>query len=134
MPDFEVSFRGRVRGPISDGRMQRWAEQYSEDVASAIADSSKDVWLHNLDSRLRHQTPYYTTRIRKRELSPTRYEIHDSGVVYGHWLEGTGSRNAPVTRFPGYWSLRDAKADMKTKRGNIARRILRRYRSQGKLI
>jgi hypothetical protein len=131
---WEISFRSRVQGPISSGRMTRDAENYAHDVASALADSAKDTWLNNLNSRLRHQTPYYTTRIKKRELTPTRYKIHDSGVVYGHWLEGTGSRNAPVTIFPGYWSRRDAEAEMQRKRANIGRRILRRYRSQGKLI
>lgn len=134
MGDWEISFKGRVRGPISSGKMIKDAAAYSHDVASAIADSAKDTWLHNLDSRIRHQTPYYTTRIKKREISPTRYEIHDSSVIYGHWLEGTGSRNAPVTVFPGYWSRRDAESETQHKRRNISRRILRRYRSQGKLI
>jgi hypothetical protein len=34
------------------------------------------------------------------------YEVHDSGIVYGPWLEGVGSRNAPVTRFAGYSMFR----------------------------
>jgi len=35
-------------------------------------------------------------------------KIHDSGVVYGPWLEGTSSRNLS-TRFPGYSSFRRTK-------------------------
>ena len=35
-------------------------------------------------------------------------KIHDSGVVYGPWLEGTSSRNLS-TRFPGYSSFRKTK-------------------------
>jgi hypothetical protein len=35
-------------------------------------------------------------------------KIHDSGVVYGPWLEGTSSRNK-TTRFRGYSSFRKVK-------------------------
>lgn len=34
--------------------------------------------------------------------------IHDSGVIYGGWLEGTSSRNK-TTRFKGYGSFRKTK-------------------------
>jgi hypothetical protein len=129
---FEISFRGRVKGPISSGKMIRDAANYSEDVAEALADSAKDTWLNNLHGSIRHQTPYYTTKIAKRQLSPTRYEIHDNGVLYGPWLES--GEYTPRTRFTGYFSQERAEATVRAKRGNIARRILRRYRSQGKLI
>jgi hypothetical protein len=131
---FEIRFNSRVQGPISSGKMQRDAAAYSHDVADAIADSAKDTWLNNLHGSLRHQTPYYTRHIKKRPLGANRYEIHDSGIVYGHWLEGTGSRNAPVTIFPGYHAQERAEAEVNVKRGNIARRILRRYRASGRLI
>lgn len=132
MGDFEISFRGHVRGPISDGRMERWAAEYSHDVAEAIADSAKDTWLNNLDRSIRHQTPYYTTKIRKREITPTRYRIDDHGIIYGAWLES--GAYTPRRMFTGYFSQQRAEAEVQRKRGNISRRILRRYRSQGKLI
>lgn len=131
---WEISFNGRVRGPIHDGRMRRWFHEYEHDVADALAQDAKDSWVHNLEGSIRHPTPYYWTRIAAREVSPTRYEVHDHGIVYGPWLEGTGSRNSPVTRFPGYHSLARAKEASKRRRGNVARKILRRYRSEGKLI
>ncbi len=34
------------------------------------------------------------------------YEVHDSDIVYGPWLEGVGSRNFPVTSFKGYSMFR----------------------------
>lgn len=129
---FEISFRSRVQGPISSGKMMRDAAAYSHDVAEAIADSAKDTWLNNLHGSIRHQTPYYTTKIAKRQLSATRYEIHDHGVLYGPWLES--GEYTPRTVFPGYFSQERAEVTVRAKRGNIARRILRRYRSQGKLI
>lgn len=127
------SFNSRVQGPISSGRMTEYARRYSDDVAKEIAEKAEDVALHRFDEKLRHQTPYYTTRINTRRLGAARYELHDNGVIYGHWLEGTGSRN-PVTRFKGYWTFRYTEIHMKHERRNIARRILRSYRARGMLI
>jgi hypothetical protein len=129
---FEISFKSRVGGPISSGKMQRDAAAYSHDVADALADSAKDTWLNNLHGSIRHQTPYYTTKIAKRQLSPTRYEIHDHDVIYGAWLEY--GAYTPRRMFSGYFAQERAEAEVNRKRGSIARRILRRYRSQGKLI
>lgn len=128
---WEIKFNSRVRGPISDGRMARWAEEYSHDVAAAIADSAKDTWLNNLHASIRHPTGYYTSHISKREITPTRYEVHDHGVIYGDWLES--GAYTPRRMFEGYHAQERAKEEMRVKRGSIARRILRRYRSEGKL-
>lgn len=129
---WEMTFRSRVKGPISSGKMHRDAAAYSHDVASALADSAKDTWLNNLHGSIRRQTPYYTTRIEKNEITPTRYRIHDNDVLYGPWLES--GEYTPRTRFTGYGSLARAKAEVQPKRSTIARRILRRYRASGRLI
>lgn len=129
---WEITFKSRVQGPISSGRMERDAAAYAHDVASAIADSAKDTWLGNLHGSIRHQTPYYTTRIAKRELTPTRYRIHDNDVLYGPWLES--GEYTPRTRFTGYFSKERAEATVRAKRSAIGRRILRRYRASGRLI
>lgn len=129
---WEIKFSSRVRGPISSGRMARDAEAYSHDVAAAIADSAKDTWLNNLHGSIRHETPYYTTQIRKHEITPTRYEVTDGGVVYGGWLES--GEYTPRRMFDGYHAQERAEEEVQRKRGNIARRILRRYRAEGKLI
>jgi len=129
---WEIRFTSRIRGPASDGRLARQAAEYSHDVASAIADSAKDTWVNNLKGSVRHPTPYYWTKIDKREIEPTRYEVHDHGVIYGDWLE-TGAYT-PRRRFEGYHSRQRAEQEVQARRGNIARRILRRYRAEGKLI
>ncbi len=131
---WEISFQGRVRGPISDGRMQGDVANYSHDVADALAEAAQDTWVDNLQGSIRNPTPYYWTRIDTREVTPTRYEVHDHDIVYGPWLEGTGSRNSPNSVFPGYWSMARAKETMKRRRGGIARKILRQYRASGRLI
>lgn len=129
---WEVTFKSRVQGPIESGKMARDAAAYSHDVAEALANSAEDTWLNNLHGSIRHQTPYYTTRIEKHELSPTRYRIDDNDVLYGPWLES--GEYTPRTRFTGYFALERAEAEVQRKRGNIARRILRRYRASGRLI
>ncbi len=43
------------------------------------------------------------------------YEVHDSGIVYGPWLEGVGSRNFPVTRFRGYSMFRKVRDELSRK-------------------
>ena len=130
----EISFNSRVSGPISSGRMQKDVAAYEHDVAEAIAEFGEKTWVHNLEGSIREPTPYYWTRIDTRELSPNRYEVHDHDIVYGPWLEGTGSRNAPNSIFPGYRSLARTKESVRRRRGGIARRILREYRARGKLI
>lgn len=134
MPLFEVRYTSRLRGPISSGAIHDHVADYENEVAEALAEESEDMVLNRLSHVLRHPTGYYESRISTRKLAANRYEIHDSGVVYGPWLEGTGSRNSPVTVFPGYHTFQTVKMAMKHKRKNIARRILRRHRSRGRLI
>lgn len=61
---------------------------------------------HELNASIRHPTPYYETQIKLEDLGADTV-VHDSGVIYGPWLEGTGSRNR-TTRFKGYASFRKA--------------------------
>lgn len=128
---WEVHFRGRVRGPISDGRIHQHVDEYSEDVARELADTGEEYWLSNLHTSIRVQTPYYTTRVTVRRLAASRYMIHDRGVIYGPWLES--GEYTPRTRFTGYFSLERAQGELRGQRRNIARRILRQHRARGRL-
>lgn len=134
MPGFEIRFSSRLHGPISSGEINRHASDYEEDVAEEIANEGEKMVLSRLSHVLRHPTGYYESKISTRHIGPHRYEIHDTGVVYGPWLEGTGSRNSPVTVFPGYYTFRIVEQKLKAKRHNIARRVLRAHRARGRLI
>jgi hypothetical protein len=129
---FEINFRSRQRGPISSGEIHRHVRDYETDVAKALASEAEDVWLRNLHGSIRIQTPFYTTQIDKRRLAWNRWQIHDSDVLYGPWLES--GEYTPRTRFPGYFSLERAEAEVDRKRGNIGRKILKRHRARGRLI
>jgi hypothetical protein len=131
---WEISYRSRQRGPITEHRMDHDVESYEHDVARELADMAKDTWVNNLQGSIRNPTPYYWTRIDTREVTSTRYQVHDHDIVYGPWLEGTGDRNAPNSIFPGYWSLARAKEASKRRRTGVARRVLREYRASGRLI
>lgn len=60
----------------------------------------------NLDAHIQHPTPYYETQVTL-DAGGNDAIVHDRGVIYGPWLEGTGSRNK-TTRFKGYASFRKA--------------------------
>jgi hypothetical protein len=53
--------------------------------------------------------------------------IHDSGMVYGPWLEGTSSRNR-TTRFKGYAQFRKTKQWLDKKSDGIAKHHVNRAR------
>jgi hypothetical protein len=52
--------------------------------------------------------------------------VTDSGVIYGPWLEGTGSRNR-TTRFKGYATFRKAAQELDRRAFRIAAAMLDRY-------
>lgn len=133
---YHLSFRSRSSGPIGSGAIHRHVRDYEKDVAEELAEDARFSWTNKLNLRLRKQTPFYVLHIEKRQIAWNRWKIDDSGIVYGHWLEGTGSRNAPVTIFPGYYSLRDTKAEYGRgpRRRIVAERILSQHQARGRLI
>lgn len=80
---------------------------------------------------LQHQyfkqpTGYYGRHIVNQDLG-SQHVIHDSGVVYGPWLEGVGSRNFPVTRFKGYSIMRKTTRAIDDRAVAIALPVVREY-------
>ena len=71
-----------------------------------VAAQAEAEWHDGLDVHIRNPTPYYETQINVDQRGE-RASVNDRGVVYGPWLEGTGSRNA-TTRFKGYAQARAA--------------------------
>jgi len=84
-----------------------------EIVHDVTAQASADVHT-NLHDSIRHPTPYYETQVRMQTLSEAEGSVNDRGIIYGPWLEGTGSRNR-TTRFKGYSSFRRAKQSTEAK-------------------
>lgn len=132
MPGFQIRVNATRTGPFQDGRFQRAAHDYSDAVQYAIALHGRDLVDRRLNQVLKTQTPYYRLQIDVRR-HRGGYEVWDKGVVYGPWLEGTGSRNAPVTRFRGYQTFRRTKPLVDRDAQRIAMQLLQRYQARGLL-
>jgi len=89
-------------GPLFDGRAEKAIADACEEATKRVAALGARMVRSRLNSVLRVQTPYYRFRVAARQEAPSQWKITDQGVIYGHWLEGDGSRNFPATRFRGY--------------------------------
>jgi hypothetical protein len=97
-----------VQGGLFDGGWETGMLELCTDIVGAVSDTAFDAWRANLDTSIRVNQGRYMGQTRNTRVSDTVAELRDGRSVYGPWLEGTGSRNAPVTRFGGYHSARDA--------------------------
>ncbi len=113
------------RGPIFDGRAQAALMQYVGEVGHEVASRGEDMVTTELDHVLKHQTGHYRSSIRvvQRFGDDT---ITDGDIVYGPWLEGTGSRNQ-TTRFKGYSTFRRVMQRLDAQVPEIAEEFLRPY-------
>ncbi|MFI9235770.1 hypothetical protein [Streptomyces sp. NPDC053079] len=117
----------RTTGPLFDGRAARAIAAYCDDAREEIAEYAETLVLNELGHVLRHPTGYYESRVETERLSADTSRVHDNGVVYGPWLEGVGSMNAPVTRFAGYSHWRRMKEVVQGQAPAMAQRILQRH-------
>lgn len=115
-----------AKGPIFDGRADRAVEAFIDQATQDIGDQAFSYVMRNLDASIRNPTPYYETQIIV-ERQGNDVVVHDRGIIYGPWLEGVGSRNSPVTRFPGYFSFRRAAQKVRGEADAIAEQTLRRF-------
>lgn len=97
-----------VQGGLFDGGWETDMAELVVDIVGAVSDAALDVWRANLTGSIRVNTGRYMGQTRNTRVSDSVAELNDGRSVYGPWLEGTGSRNAPATRFEGYHSAREA--------------------------
>lgn len=111
-------------GPIfSATRAHAITEGACEEIQEDVADEAYGMVKSEFHRTFRNPTGYYESRVHI-EKEPGAHVITDGGVVYGPWLEGIGSRNAPVTRFKGYANFRRTARKVETKAHAIAQRIV----------
>lgn len=96
----EVIIRGPFFSPGAAAHVTRGVERIQRFVARE-ADRRVEV-LHK--AFFRRPTPFYWTMVHAIPRADY-WVVTDGGIVYGPWLEGTGSRNRS-TRFKGYKSFR----------------------------
>lgn len=123
----EVHATIKMKGPIIDGQAPGILDDFTQDAVDQVAEQGfRDIHF-TLKRVLRLPTGHYQSQIRNRQLGATTRVLYDNRVIYGHWLEGTGSRNAPVTRFEGYFTFRRVAQALQRKAGPLAQAAVRRH-------
>jgi hypothetical protein len=122
MADYDVQIRFEGAIWTDEGRqiVRRAVEQGVQDTS----DWAEHRVLERLDEVIRVNRHVYTSHIRVDRVSEDRYDVTDGGVIYGPWLEGTGSRNSPKTRFPGYFTFRQVETETEGRAEEIMDRVL----------
>lgn len=92
------------KGPIAEGRGPKIVNLMCDDVADELGQLVFDAVKARLSQVLVHPTGYYESRV-THERSHDAFRVSDGGVIYGPWLEGTGSRNGR-SKFKGYATFR----------------------------
>lgn len=123
MPDLTIT--SRTRGRIFNGTAPAHVGRAMDNIERQVAEYGRGQVDLRLNQVLRKQTPYYRTRISVVRQSGD-WAVTDNGVVYGPWLEGTGSRNK-TTRFKGYRTFRYVTQLVRGNADRIAERVLRPY-------
>jgi hypothetical protein len=95
----------RLVGPLVEGKANAIVDAMMVSAVAEVADYTKYEVLTQLDKVLVNPTGYYMSQIEDTPVSPFLHRVHDSGVVYGPWLEGISSRNQ-TTSFRGYHTFR----------------------------
>lgn len=124
MASYGISLR--LKGPIVEGRAPAIVKAMTEIALEELADYTRFEVLMQLDSVLVNPTGYYESQIVADRVAPDIYSINDSGVIYGPWLEGVGSRNYPVTKFAGYHTFRIVRNRMAQKAMAVAEAAIAR--------
>jgi hypothetical protein len=114
-----------VSGPLFHSEAQ--LDGMLHEIESAVAQRGYELVQANLAGSLQHPRGGYQSTINVRHDGPGA-EVTDNGTkVYNHWLEGTGSRNAPATRFTGYHSFRRASEELDAQAEDIAEPIVAQF-------
>jgi hypothetical protein len=112
-----------VSGPIFDGRAAAAAAEFTEQIKQDVAAQGYANVMTNLNTSIRHPTPYYETQITTSRHGDALV-VNDRDIIYGPWLEGVGSRNK-TTRFKGYFSFRRATQELRKQVKGLSDRLLR---------
>lgn len=122
----EIEVTVRFEGPLFDGRAQGVLDTIVFDVSDSLGREGKRRVLQGLDHTLRKPSGHYRSRIQLYGPVAGQARVHDSRVIYGPWLEGTGSRNR-TTRFKGYRNFRNATQQLQTAAKPLAENVIARH-------
>lgn len=111
MPGFRLNVKATHRGAIfSAAATNAQARRMIISINDAIAQEGVNRIKARLNVVLKNPTGFYESNIQVERREVYR-GVSDGGVIYGPWLEGTGSRNK-TTRFKGYKTFRTVKQEL----------------------
>ena len=117
--------RATREGPLFDGRVEKAIANAADDTEKTVATLGASMVRSRLNVVLKKQTPIYRFKVRAEPDAPG-WMIHDQRMIYGPWLEGTGSRNR-TTRFKGYRTFRIITQELNKKAKVIAEGVVARW-------
>lgn len=109
-------------GPLFTHALDAAVRQGVELAKTEVAQVGADMVRARLHRVLQHPTGRYWSRVRV-VVTSENPAVTDGGVVYGPWLEGTGSRNR-TTRFKGYRTFRATTGQLQERAGDIAAPVI----------
>ena len=124
--DVEVKFSG----PLFNGQAEESMRKLADESRTEIAKAAEDTWQSYMDASFRHPTGRYQSfvNIARRDKDLVVNDgWPESHLEYGLWLEGIGSRNSPVTRFPGYFALKRAADTVRRDTDGITAPVVDKY-------
>lgn len=126
MIDYKVDMR--LSGPVFDGMAERERQRFINDAVYEVAEEGWRMvrWDFDVVHKRPSRPPYARSRVKVDHGPGPHSTIGDGGLIYGPWLEGTGSRNRS-SRFKGYWTFRRVAWVLDGIAGDIARRVLPAY-------
>lgn len=112
-------------GPLFDGRLEAAVANAEDDVEKTMATLGASRVRSRLNVVLKKQTPIYRFKVVAEPDRPG-WLIHDQKMIYGPWLEGTGSRNR-TTRFKGYRTFRIITQELNARALEIGNGVVARW-------
>lgn len=120
-----LSITVKLTGPMFNGDAVRAKEAYLKAAVEKVSETGKANVDQRLRSVLKNPTGRYQGSINVKHLFDAAI-INDGRIVYGPWLEGTGSRNK-TTRFKGYHTFRWSTDQLKRQAPTISRQLFEAY-------
>jgi hypothetical protein len=108
-------------GPLFDGRAEAAARDIVNEMEDEVAELGVDLVRVRLSRVLKNPTGYYRSKV-----TAIDGRVTDQRVVYGPWLEGTGSRNKK-TKFKGYHTFRLTRQELDSKVPDVADRVVPKH-------
>jgi hypothetical protein len=114
-----------LHGPLFNGVAERAVLDLAARIEREVGAEGADAVRARLGEVLQHPTGYYESHIHA-EPDGGDVDVTDGGIVYGPWLEGTGSRNR-TTRFKGYGTFRRVAQALDRRAEHIAEQVTPEY-------